>query len=87
MFATSVNQIFLEPGGPGCGADPRFSETFSGGGWMPTFVADCSFEFGVYDSDLKECVIGVDGEDGIVIDVIDDCGRLPPSFQRAVSEV
>lgn len=68
---------FLSPEDLAAAQIPDVAKRFLVEVGLPTFVADFSFEFGGYDSDLKEGVIGVDGEDGIVID---DFGRLPPHF-------
>lgn len=68
MFATSVNQNFWNQEELAAAPIPNSARQFLAEVGLPTTVGDFSFELGVYNSDVKSLVIGVDGEDGIVID-------------------
>lgn len=68
MFATSVQQNLWSPEDLASVQIPEAAKQFLAEVGLPTFVMDFSFELGVYDSELQPCVIGVDGEDGLVID-------------------
>lgn len=68
VHASSAHQNYWLPEDLAAVRIPESAKRFLAEVGLPTFVADFSFEFGVCDSELPLCVIGVDGEDGIVLD-------------------